>query len=302
MLFRSSPARMIGSLASLALAVLLAAPVRAQVFDVIELRSLGGSTTKAFAINSAGVIVGMSTAGGPGQAVRWTNLAIESLGSLGGTLSEAYAVNASGVVVGYATDAGGHPRAFLNAGAGMQNLGTLGGASSIARGIDDRGDVVGNSDLSTPGVTHAFLRHTDGVMDDLGTFPGGEDSYAFAVTDSGRVVGWSQTQAGNTHGFLRIPGYSLVDMQTLGGSNSYLYALRHGLGYVMAGSAQTAGNVQQQACVWDEQARVRILGTLGGSFGEGYAISARQEVVGASTTELAICTRSTGPATARSST
>jgi probable HAF family extracellular repeat protein len=284
MLSRRSHARAFGFLISLALAVWMAGPALAQVFDVIELQGLGGSTTKAYAINSSGVIVGTSAAGGPVHAVRWTNLQIEDLGTLGGTLSAATALNASGVAVGYGSDVIGYSRSFLNAGAGMVDLGTLGGANSYAHGINNLGEVVGYSGLPGDAGPHAFLRRADGTMEDLGVLRGGNRSYAFAVTDGGWVAGNSHTGSGHVRAFLRMPLYGMLELVTLGGSNSSVYALREGERFVAAGSSQTVGNTAQMACVWDKLTNVRSLGTLGGNFGEGYAISAIQEVVGASTT------------------
>jgi probable HAF family extracellular repeat protein len=256
----------------------LAGPAAAQQFDVIDLGTLGGSISKAYGVNSSGVIVGMAN----GQAVRWTDLVIANLGTLGGPLAEAYGVNSQGVAVGFAEDAGSLPRAFRRNGSTMEDLGTLGGTIGYAYAINDSGDVAGYSTLADD-TPHAFLRHAGGGMDDLGTL-GGTKSYAFAICDSGWVAGQSYTAAGSVHAFMKPPGFGLVDLGTLGGANSYAYGIRRGQGIVVVGSSLTTGNLTQPVCAWTWQRKLRNLGTLGGNFGAAYAINRGQEVVGASMT------------------
>lgn len=69
------------------------------------------------------------------------------------------------------------------------DLGTLGGLDSAASGINDNGDVVGSSRIDgQSSATRAFL-YSGGVMQNLGTFPGGGNSYAYGISDDGQVVG-----------------------------------------------------------------------------------------------------------------
>jgi probable HAF family extracellular repeat protein len=69
------------------------------------------------------------------------------------------------------------------------DLGTLGGDSSQAAGINLLGDVVGSSTLAN-GRTHGFVYRV-GLMFDIGTFAGGTESYATAISDNGVIVGYS---------------------------------------------------------------------------------------------------------------
>lgn len=71
----------------------------------------------------------------------------------------------------------------------ITDLGTLGGVSSEAAGVNRFGEVVGSS-ATAAGVSHAFL-YRNGQMFDLGTLPGGTNSYGVAINDNGVVVGHS---------------------------------------------------------------------------------------------------------------
>ena len=58
------------------------------------------------------------------------------------------------------------------------DLGTLDGTETEAHLINNRGQVVGHSG------SHAFLWEK-GVMTDLGTLPGGDYSFAYAINERG---------------------------------------------------------------------------------------------------------------------
>jgi len=122
----------------------------------VSLTPLSGAVNEyAFAINDAGVIVGMSQlgdAGNPSRATRWAHwdAAPTDLGSLGGFNSEAWAINQVGDVVGYSEAASGVRHAMLwTAQTGMVDLNNWPNGcpgASEARGINDLGVIVGTCD------------------------------------------------------------------------------------------------------------------------------------------------------------
>ena len=57
------------------------------------------------------------------------------------------------------------------------------------------------------------------TVTDLGTLPGGTQSCAYGINNSGQVVGSAETSGGADHAFL-YSGGSMQDLGTLGGTNS----------------------------------------------------------------------------------
>ena len=117
---------------------------------------------------------------------------------------------------------------------------------------------------------------------DLGTLGGAEaDSYAVAVNNSGRVVGYSDTDGGFTHAFAWTVQGGIVDLGTLGESNSRAVAVNNG-GQVV-GDSDTAGGFTH-AFVWTVMGGMKDLGTLGGSNSHAVAVNNGGQVVGYSDT------------------
>jgi probable HAF family extracellular repeat protein len=83
--------------------------------------------------------------------------------------------------------------------------------------------VVGWSSTAS-GELHGFL-WKKGVMEDLGTLPGGSESIAFSINPAGQVVGYSTTAGGDSHAVLWDRG-AMTDLGTLpGGRNSVAYGI-----------------------------------------------------------------------------
>jgi probable HAF family extracellular repeat protein len=176
---------------------------------MIDLGTLGGSSSAGWAVNGNGsVVVGQSdtAAENPNaqltHAFRWTaSGGMTDLGTLGGSNSVAYDVNDNGrVVVGIAaTGNAGH--AFRWTAAGMFDLGTLGGTNSQANAVNANGSVVVGMSDPASGGNHAFRWTSGDGMSDLGTLSGGFNSEASDVSENGSViVGWSGTGGPNGPG------------------------------------------------------------------------------------------------------
>jgi probable HAF family extracellular repeat protein len=206
--------------------------------------------------------------------VRADYLAVR-LGTLGGEQSAANGVSAGGVVVGWATTPASfselHPASFSNG--TVTDLGTPG---VIASGVSPSSRlIVGYADTG-----HGAFLFSGGTMTDLGTL-GGSASRAYAVNDSGQVVGSSTigSSAFLAHAFL-YSGGKMTDLGTLGGLSSGALAI-NASGQVV-GSAVTAGN-DAHAFLYSG-GKMTDLGTLGGPQSTATGINNAGQIVGYSDT------------------
>ena len=119
-------------------------------------------------------------------------------------------------------------RALLWTNGATLDLGTLGGPASTALGLNDRGEVVGIAEMANL-ERRAFLYH-DGVMNDLGTLPGGRSSAATGINAAGQIVGSSEAYCGSrcpscpdciVWRAFRYHNGTMIDLGTLGGESSY---------------------------------------------------------------------------------
>lgn len=98
----------------------------------------------------------------------------------------------------------------------LGDLGYIGG--SRAQAINNDGQIVGVLIQSAGTLQgHAFLWTPGTLMQDLGTLPGGSQSYAYGINDAGQVVGYSQKTINGditTHAFLYANG-QMVDVNDL---------------------------------------------------------------------------------------
>jgi len=227
------------------------------------------------------------------------------LGTLGGDESVAAAMNAAEQVVGGAETAAGQWHAFLWQDDAMADLGTLGGDNSeahdISQGINPF--VVGTSEMPDPNdpnmiVERAFLWQ-DGVMTDLGTL-GGDSSEAWAVSDTGKVVGSAQTAEDVWHAFLWEDG-GMTDLGTLGGDGSCALGINNSgqvVGWSMApgdpnevmdpNDPNEPNDIDpppvRRAFVWTAVGGMVDLGTLGGRSSCAYDVAEDGYAVGWSDT------------------
>jgi probable HAF family extracellular repeat protein len=155
------------------------------------------------------------------------------------------------------------------------DLGTLRAGSARVHGVNVSGQAVGSSGHPHGAETHAFFWEPRGGIRDLGTLPGGDYSAAFAINDSGVVVGTSNTST-SMHAFSWTLGQGLRDLGTLAGATA-------SSAFSINNAGQIAGASGAHAALWTNGA-IRDLGTLGGATSEAHGINDAGAVVGVSDT------------------
>lgn len=192
----------------------------------IDLGTLdGGYNSLARAVNTNGVVVGLSTTTVPDsnamimsfglpyafqtRAFLWKGGQLQDLGTLGGPDAMALGVNESGQIFGNSytsfdpSPVCGNPDfgfsalatgAFLWQLGRMINLGSLGGSCTNAFALNNQAQVVGYSFLPGDDAFHPF-RWEQGKLVDLGTL-GGNSGAAIKLNEAGDIVGW-ESLAGN---------------------------------------------------------------------------------------------------------
>ncbi|MBC8136071.1 MAG: hypothetical protein H8F28_09320 [Fibrella sp.] len=137
----------------------------------------------------------------------------------------------------------------------------------------------------------AVLQHGDGTKTELGTL-GGKSSHVNAINADGKIVGWSEVQAGSGRGFLYSGGtmrpLSLVpgtpDLPSIGTTANAINDLGEIVGHQ---TARDAKKVHQIAVLWDRDGKAHDLNTLvtpplrtSRSLYAAVAINARGQIIG----------------------
>jgi probable HAF family extracellular repeat protein len=214
----------------------------------IDLGTLGGNESFAYALNDRGEVVG-------GAA----NTILDPISAQGW---------------------GTQTRAFAWQGGVMQDLGTLGGPDAFATGINEAGLIVGCSYTAPPNITFAPFLWQNGGMIKLGTF-GGTNGCAFQINNRGQVMGQSNLPGDQvTHGFFWERGM-FSEMGNFGGSVVEPFWLND-LGEVV-GKANYPGDVVAHAFLW-KKGKMMDLGTAyptcSSSGSVGLSINSNSQIVG----------------------
>ena len=254
-----------------------------------DLGTLGGSTSRAVAVNERGQVVGDAAAGfGGSHAFVWQNGRMTDLGVLGGSDSQSWArwINDRGQIIGTnmwpSTSQGSYHPILWQKGRmidltkrGLTVQGTYDALNSGegAVGINNSGQIAGMS--AAKGDPRAYL-WSKGKMNYLDQ----SFSSASALNDRGQIIGRS------TYAFVWEKG-KMTDLGTLGGRGSSLNSAGtyagaiNNQGQIVGWSTTAAGD--QHAFLW-QNGKMTDLGTLGGRASGAYLINGRGQIAGWSDT------------------
>jgi probable HAF family extracellular repeat protein len=153
----------------------------------------------------------------------------------------------------------------------VTDLGVLRPGSARVHGINAGSQVVGGSGHPHGSDTHAFFWERKSGIRDIGTLPAGDYSVAYALNDSGIVVGISNTST-SMHAFQWTAASGMQDLGTLPGTDaSQAFAINN--------SGQIAGSSGSHAVVWTNNI-IQDIGTLGGPTSEAHGINNSGQIVG----------------------
>jgi probable HAF family extracellular repeat protein len=186
----------------------------AGLIDISALDSrLQGAFTTAVDINSEGDIVGYRQTERAHMVARnrvfvYRDFRITDVGTFGGEDGVVAAINDRGQMVGYSgwqahADYANH-RGVLWDGTKVTDLGSLGGDMTTPTDVNNRGEIVGYAQVKS-GENHGFL-FVGGALLDLGTLPGGSQSFAHAINNHGQIVGASEAADGHLHAVIYSGG------------------------------------------------------------------------------------------------
>jgi len=300
--------------AALAIACLCAPHLAlAQIGQIIDLGTLGGTVSEAHAVNDAGEVVGWALdTNGVSRAFLWRNGSMQDLGTLpGGTSAGADDINESGRIAGWSetTNGAGGTSGFSWESGVMTELGATGASGGRALGLNDGAETVGWS--MTNGADPMAYLYTPGSTTELGRLYPLSSSEAWDVNNKTQAVGQSFVFAphGVWHSFFwqDTNGNQVSDAGEMIGlgvfSNDARFSRAYAIndqGIVVGGADVTTYNptwvrhafmiipdngvyMRDTNGFWSNELLID-LGSLGGAWAEATDINERNMIVGYSTT------------------
>ena len=159
----------------------------------------------------------------------------------------------------------------------LTDLGTINQGSgqiiSHPAGINNAGQVTG---YSYSGTSIHAARFTNGLVEDLGTIPGGSKSYGVGINDLGQVVGDSEysVNGGSIRHAALFSNGTATDLGFLPGWGNY--SRGNGIndsGVVVGHSGPDSDTNVTRAFIWDAANGMRDIGTLGGPYAKAFSIN-----------------------------
>jgi probable HAF family extracellular repeat protein len=241
----------------------------AQSYIITELVPVGGNYSKARGVNDAGQVVGMAhNSANDDRPVLWENGLVFDVGVVSGDdEGDAFAINNAGQIAGYSWNA--NYNAFLDDGGVKTNISSLLSYDAQAEDVNEEGDVVGftlNGD--------SFL-YSEGSVTDIGVDIGGVYNWAYAINNSGQIVGFWENAGGDQFAFVYSDG-TKTDLGGLGGNHQAADINDDG---DIVGYATVSGD--QRPVLWLASGGAQDLGLLsGGLWGHARAINNAGRIVG----------------------
>ena len=270
-----------GSFIVLAILLGVACDSQAKFYSILDLGTLGGTSSSGAAVNDSGQVAGTSkTATGIDHAFLFDGAVMRDLGALLDSPSNGNAINNAGQVAG--TYNAGSPRikAFLFDGNAMRDVGVSGYSSSGA-GMNAQGYVVGSAVIyDTQDTPHPYV--FNGITSSIAArLPGASYGYALDINDRGTFIGY-----GDTHSFVIPNGavHILLNGSDAGALPGSTYAVGTSINNLnqFTGSSNLPGNISH-ALFNNGTQLIDIGALLGNQSSGGTSINDLGEIIGYAT-------------------